>query len=59
MENWYFVVGFGVAAVAALTFFYVGRKMERRGAPGGRACAPGGADPRVGEARQGSEGVPP
>ena len=55
MENWYFVVGFGVAAVAALTFFYVGRKMERRAAQRARQSAQDVADRLMADARKDAE----
>jgi hypothetical protein len=32
MNNWLVLVGFGAAAVAVPTFFYIGRVMERRSA---------------------------
>jgi ribonuclease Y len=55
MENWLFLVGFGLAAVAGLTFFYIGRRTERKAVQRARQSAQDVADRLLADARKDAE----
>jgi ribonuclease Y len=55
MNNWLVFVGFGAAAVAVPTFFYIGRMLERRSAQRSRHGARDVADRLLADARRDAE----
>ena len=55
MNNWLVLVGFGAAAVAVPTFFYIGRFSERRRAQRTRQGAQEVADRLLADARRDAE----
>src|SRR5258708_5404056 len=57
MNNWLVFVGFGAAAVAVPTFFYIGRVLERRSAQRSRQGAQEVADRLMSDARRDAEAL--
>ncbi|MFI5207631.1 MAG: ribonuclease Y [Gemmatimonadales bacterium] len=57
MNNWLVFVGFGAAAVAVPTFFYIGRVLERRSAQRSRQGAQEVADRLLADARRDAEAL--
>ena len=57
MDNWLVFVGFGAAAVAVPTFFYIGRALERRSAQRARRSAQEVADLLLSDARRDAEAL--
>src|SRR5262245_46922734 len=55
MDNWLVLVGFGLAAVAVPTFFYIGRVLERRSAQRARQGSQDVADRLLADARRDAE----
>ena len=57
MNNWLVFVGFGAAAVAVPTFFYIGRVLERRAAQRAHRGAQEVADHLLADARRDAEAL--